>query len=158
MRKKVQKGFLPKSFTIKTLAFLFVLSISFPALASLVSVKTGIKNQLKEIVVTGTVTNETGATFPGVAVKIKGTEKAVQTDAKGNYSIAVATTTDVLVFSYVGYTSQEQTVGNRTSINVQLGSESKTLSELVVVGYGTQKKATLTGSISQVKGDRKSVV
>jgi len=152
MRRKVLKGFLPKFFTIKTLAFLFIVSISLPAMASLASVKTGIKRQLKEIVVTGTVTNETGATFPGVAVKIKGTEKAVQTDAKGNYSIAVAATTDILVFSYVGYTSQEQTVGNRTNINVQLGSESKTLTELVVVGYGTQKKATLTGSISQVKG------
>ncbi|MDQ0966582.1 TonB-linked SusC/RagA family outer membrane protein [Flavobacterium sp. W4I14] len=152
MRRKVLKGFLPKFFTIKTLAFLFIVSISLPAMASLGSVKTGIKNKLKEIVVTGTVTNETGATFPGVAVKIKGTEKAVQTDAKGNYSIAVAATTDILVFSYVGYTSQEQTVGNRTNINVQLGSESKTLTELVVVGYGTQKKATLTGSISQVKG------
>lgn len=152
MRRKVLKGFLPKFFTIKTLAFLFIVSISLPAMASLASVKTGIKRQLKEIVVAGTVTNETGATFPGVAVKIKGTEKAVQTDAKGNYSISVAATTDILVFSYVGYTSQEQTVGNRTNINVQLGSESKTLTELVVVGYGTQKKATLTGSISQVKG------
>ncbi|TFB28496.1 TonB-dependent receptor [Pedobacter alluvionis] len=121
-------------------------------MASLVSVKTGIKNKLREIVVTGTVTNETGATFPGVAVKIKGTEKAVQTDAKGKFSISVTATTDVLVFSYVGYTSQEQTVGDRTTINVQLGSDTKTLNELVVVGYGTQKKATLTGSISQVKG------
>ncbi|WP_431291844.1 carboxypeptidase-like regulatory domain-containing protein [Pedobacter sp. P26] len=152
MRRKVLKGFLPKFFTIKTLAFLLIVSISLPAMASLVSVKTGIKRQLREIVVTGTVTTETGATFPGVAVKIKGTEKAVQTDAKGKFSISVAATTDVLVFSYVGYTSQEQTVGDRTTINVQLGSDTKTLNELVVVGYGTQKKATLTGSISQVKG------
>ncbi|MBE5320086.1 TonB-dependent receptor [Pedobacter sp. MR2016-19] len=152
MRRKVLKGFLPKFFTIKTLAFLLIVSISLPAMASLVSVKTGIKNKLREIVVTGTVTNETGATFPGVAVKIKGTEKAVQTDAKGKFSISVAASTDVLVFSYVGYTSQEQTVGDRTTINVQLGSDTKTLNELVVVGYGTQKKATLTGSISQVKG------
>lgn len=152
MRRKVLKGFLPKFFTIKTLAFLFIVSISLPAMASLVSVKTGIKSQLKEIVITGTVTNETGATFPGVAVKIKGTEKAVQTDAKGKFSISVAATTDVLVFSYVGYTNQEQTVGDRTTINVQLSSDTKTLNELVVVGYGTQKKATLTGSISQVKG------
>jgi len=152
MRRKVLKGFLPKFFTIKTLAFLFIVSISLPAMASLVSVKTGIKNKLREIVVTGTVTSETGATFPGVAVKIKGTEKAVQTDAKGKFSISVTASTDVLVFSYVGYTSQEQTVGDRTTINVQLGSDTKTLNELVVVGYGTQKKATLTGSISQVKG------
>ncbi|WP_426328861.1 SusC/RagA family TonB-linked outer membrane protein [Pedobacter sp. R-06] len=152
MRRKVLKGFLPKIFTIKTLAFLFIVSISLPAMASLVSVKTAIKNKRKEIAVTGTVTNETGATFPGVAVKIKGTEKAVQTDANGKYSINVAAKTDVLVFSFVGYTNQEQTVGDRTTINVQLSSDTKTLNELVVVGYGTQKKATLTGSISQVKG------
>jgi TonB-linked SusC/RagA family outer membrane protein len=151
MRRKVLKGFLPKFFTIKTLAFLFIVSISLPAMASLVSVKTG-KSQLKEIVVTGTVTNETGATFPGVAIKIKGTEKAVQTDANGKYSINVSAKTDILIFSFVGYTNQEQAVGDRTTINVQLSADTKTLNELVVVGYGTQKKATLTGSISQVKG------
>ncbi|TBO41320.1 SusC/RagA family TonB-linked outer membrane protein [Pedobacter kyonggii] len=151
MRRKVLKGFLPKFFTIKTLAFLFIVSISLPAMASLSSVKTG-KSQLKEIVVTGTVTNETGATFPGVAIKIKGTEKAVQTDANGKYSINVSAKTDILIFSFVGYTNQEQAVGDRTTINVQLSADTKTLNELVVVGYGTQKKATLTGSISQVKG------
>nr|WP_276901709.1 TonB-dependent receptor [Pedobacter kyonggii] len=151
MRRKVLKGFLPKFFTIKTLAFLFIVSISLPAMASLSSVKTG-KSQLKEIVITGTVTNETGATFPGVAIKIKGTEKAVQTDANGKYSINVSAKTDILIFSFVGYTNQEQAVGDRTTINVQLSADTKTLNELVVVGYGTQKKATLTGSISQVKG------
>ena len=152
MRRKVLKGFLPKFFTIKTLAFLFIVSISLPAMASLVSDKTGIKSQLKEIVITGTVTNETGATFPGVAIKIKGTEKAVQTDVNGKYSINVSAKTDILIFSFVGYTNQEQAVGDRTTINVQLSADTKTLNELVVVGYGTQKKATLTGSISQVKG------
>ncbi|WP_406826382.1 SusC/RagA family TonB-linked outer membrane protein [Pedobacter sp. KACC 23697] len=153
MRKKNLKEFSPlKFFKIKALAFLFILSISLPVTASSFSVRTEKMKLAREIVVTGTVTNETGATFPGVAVKIKGTEKTVQTDAKGKFSISVAATTDVLVFSYVGYTSQEQTVGNRTTINVQLGADTKTLNELVVVGYGTQKKATLTGSISQVKG------
>jgi len=152
MRRKVLKGFLPKFFTIKTLAFLFIVSISLPAMASLVSDRTGIKSQLKEIVITGTVTNETGATFPGVAIKIKGTEKAVQTDVNGKYSINVSAKTDILIFSFVGYTNQEQAVGDRTTINVQLSADTKTLNELVVVGYGTQKKATLTGSISQVKG------
>lgn len=153
MRKKNLKEFSPlKFFKIKALAFLIILSISLPVTASSFSVWTEKMKLAREIVVTGTVTSETGATFPGVAVKIKGTEKAVQTDAKGKFSISVAATTDVLVFSYVGYTSQEQTVGDRTTINVQLSSDSKTLNELVVVGYGTQKKATLTGSISQVKG------
>lgn len=153
MRKKNLKEFSPlKFFKIKALAFLLILSISLPVTASSFSVLAEKINMAREIVVTGTVTNETGATFPGVAVKIKGTEKAVQTDAKGKFSISVASAADVLVFSYVGYTSQEQIVGDRTTINVQLGSDTKTLNELVVVGYGTQKKATLTGSISQVKG------
>jgi TonB-linked SusC/RagA family outer membrane protein len=152
MRKKNLKEFSPlKCFKIKALAFLFILSISLPVAASSFAISAEKMKLAREIVVTGTVTSD-GVPFPGVAVKIKGTEKAVQTDAKGKYSISVASKTDVLVFSYVGYTSQEQTVGDRTTINVQLGSDTKTLSELVVVGYGTQKKATLTGSISQVKG------
>lgn len=153
MREKNLKEFLTLKFLkIKALAFLFILSINLPVTASSFSVLAEKMNIAREIVITGTVTNEIGATFPGVAVKIKGAEKAVQTDAKGKFSISVAATTDVLVFSFVGYTSQEQTVGDRTTINVQLGADTKTLSELVVVGYGTQKKATLTGSISQVKG------
>ncbi|MBO9674326.1 MAG: TonB-dependent receptor [Sphingobacteriaceae bacterium] len=153
MREKNLKEFSPlKFFKIKALAFLFILSISVPVTASSFSALAGKVKLAREIVVTGTVTDENGATFPGVSVKIKGTEKAVQTDAKGKFSISVASATDVLVFSSIGYTSQEQTVGNRTTINVKLGSDTKTLNELVVVGYGTQKKATLTGSISQVKG------
>ncbi|GGG91920.1 SusC/RagA family TonB-linked outer membrane protein [Pedobacter zeae] len=153
MREKNLKEFSPlKFFKIKALAFLFILSISVPVTASSFSALAGKVKLTREIVVTGTVTDENGATFPGVSVKIKGTEKAVQTDAKGKFSISVASATDVLVFSSIGYTSQEQTVGNRTTINVKLGSDTKTLNELVVVGYGTQKKATLTGSISQVKG------
>ncbi|MFC1224109.1 SusC/RagA family TonB-linked outer membrane protein [Pedobacter sp. BG31] len=152
MRKKNLKEFSPlKCFKIKALAFLFILSISLPVAASSFAISAEKMKLAREIVVTGTVTSD-GVPFPGVAVKIKGTEKAVQTDAKGKYSISVASTTDVLVFSYVGYTSQEQTVGDRTIINVQLSADTKTLNELVVVGYGTQKKATLTGSISQVKG------
>ncbi|MFF5380273.1 SusC/RagA family TonB-linked outer membrane protein [Pedobacter suwonensis] len=152
MRKKNLKEFSPlKCFKIKALAFLFILSISLPVAASSFAISAEKMKLAREIVVTGTVTSD-GVPFPGVAVKIKGTEKAVQTDAKGKYSISVASTTDVLVFSYVGYTSQEQTVGDRTTINVQLSADTKTLNELVVVGYGTQKKATLTGSISQVKG------
>ncbi|WP_145855564.1 SusC/RagA family TonB-linked outer membrane protein [Pedobacter suwonensis] len=152
MRKKNLKEFSPlKCFKIKALAFLFILSISLPVAASSFAISAEKMKLAREIVVTGTVTSD-GVPFPGVAVKIKGTEKTVQTDAKGKYSISVASTTDVLVFSYVGYTSQEQTVGDRTTINVQLSTDTKTLNELVVVGYGTQKKATLTGSISQVKG------
>ncbi|WP_343524555.1 TonB-dependent receptor [Pedobacter sp.] len=153
MREKNLKEFSPlKFFKIKALAFLFILSISVPVTASSFSALAGKVKLAREIVVTGTVTDENGATFPGVSVKVKGTEKAVQTDAKGKFSISVASATDVLVFSSIGYTSQEQTVGNRTTINVKLGADTKTLNELVVVGYGTQKKATLTGSISQVKG------
>jgi len=153
MRKKNLKEFSPlKFFKIKALAFLIILSISLPVTASSFSALAEKMKLAREIVVTGTVTSENGVPFPGVAVKIKGTEKAVQTDAKGKFSISVAATTDVLVFSYVGYNSQEQTVGDRTTINVQLSPDTKTLNELVVVGYGTQKKATLTGSISQVKG------
>ncbi|GAA4317628.1 TonB-dependent receptor [Mucilaginibacter gynuensis] len=105
-----------------------------------------------ETTVKGTVTDEKGSPLPGVSVSVKGTTNGTMSDVKGEYSIRVAGESDVLVFSSVGYVTQEVTVSAKTTINIQLQPDSKSLNEVVVVGYGTQKKATVTGSISQVKG------
>ncbi|MGV3560468.1 TonB-dependent receptor [Larkinella arboricola] len=92
-----------------------------------------------------------GETLAGVSVVLKGTTRGTTTDGNGNFELAVPNSSAVLVFSFVGYTSQEITVGNRSVINVTLAPDSKSLDELVVVGYGTQKKVNLTGAVSQVQ-------
>ncbi len=88
--------------------------------------------------------------LPGVSVVVKGTSTGTNTDSDGNFKISVASDNAVLVFSAVGFAAQEITVGNRSTINLTLGVDQKTLNEVVVVGYGTQKKSQLTGAISSV--------
>ncbi len=102
--------------------------------------------------VTGTIVDDKGQTMPGVTVRIKGTSTGTASDINGKYSINVPNENTILVFTMVGYESQEITVGNSRSINVTLKETVSALSEVVVVGYGEQKKATLTGSISTVQG------
>ncbi len=104
--------------------------------------------------VSGTVTdNESGEGVPGVTVTVKGTTRGVLTDVSGKFSIEVVNDNSVLVFSMVGYLPQEMTVGSRSAINVTLSTDNQHLSEVVVVGYGVQKKETVTGSVVSVKGD-----
>lgn len=103
--------------------------------------------------VSGKVTDaEKGDALPGVSILIKGTQKGTTTDANGEYSITVADSKAVLVFSIVGYEPQEVVVGNRATINLGMMTDTKTLGEVVVVGYGVQKKETITGSVASVKG------
>ncbi|WP_235527270.1 TonB-dependent receptor [Pedobacter sp. Leaf41] len=103
--------------------------------------------QSKSIV--GVVTDETNQTVPGVSISVKGTKTSTQTDGNGRFKIQVLST-DQLVFNYVGYASQTITVGNRTTLNVSLKSAVTGLSDVVVVGYGTTKRADLTGAIGSV--------
>lgn len=88
--------------------------------------------------------------LPGVNVVIKGSQTGTVTDANGSYSLDIPDAGAVLVFSYVGYLSQEVDAGIKSVIDVQLAADSKSLSEVVVVGYGTQKKVNLTGAVDQV--------
>jgi TonB-linked SusC/RagA family outer membrane protein len=98
--------------------------------------------------VKGVVKDDQGP-LPGVTVKVKGTEVAVATDVNGKYTIN-ADPTATLVFSFIGYNDQEQPVNNRTEINVTLIASNKQLNEVVVVGYGSQKKKDITSAISTV--------
>lgn len=101
--------------------------------------------------VKGKVTDtEKGEPIPGVSIVLKGSTKGTNTDANGTYSMAVPAQGAVLVFSFVGYDKQEVIVGNQTQINVALKPDMKELNEVVVVGFGTQKKATVTGAIASV--------
>ena len=105
----------------------------------------------RQAVITGTVRDEAGNPLPGVSVIVKGTTTGAITDAQGKYSIN-APDNAILVFTYIGYTKIELPVEGKTLLNIQLTPDQTSLNELIVVGYGTQKKETVTGSISQVKG------
>ncbi|WP_435353576.1 SusC/RagA family TonB-linked outer membrane protein [Emticicia sp. SJ17W-69] len=107
-----------------------------------------------DITVKGKVADaETGDGLPGVSVTVKGTAKGAITDVNGEFSIAVPDNKSILVFSYVGYTAQEVAVGGQTQLSIRLSSDSKTLSEVVVVGYGTAKKTDITGAVKSVKSE-----
>ena len=99
-------------------------------------------------VIKGKVSDDKGDIIPGVSILVKGSNKGNTSDNNGFYSIAVPENKTTLVFSFVGYISQEVLIGNRTTIDVVLKSDDKILSELVVVGYGTQKSKDLTGSVA----------
>lgn len=103
--------------------------------------------------VAGTVTDETGEPLIGVSVAIKGTTTGTLTDLDGKYMIKVPRENTVLVFSYVGFTNKEIVVGDKSNIPVVLASSTSDLDEVVVVGYGVQKKKLVTGATTQVKGD-----
>lgn len=105
------------------------------------------------VTVTGTVSDkETSETLIGVSVILKGSTTGTTTDANGNYRI-VAPPNGTLVFTYIGFQTQEIPINGQTTVNVQLGPSATQLEQVVVVGYGTQRKRDLTGSISTVKGE-----
>jgi len=104
--------------------------------------------------ISGTVTDEsTGETLVGVSVFIEGTKTGVITDMNGKFTIDVPSSSSALVFSYIGYITKKATIGKQSIIKVTLEQDSKKLDELVVVGYGTQKKVNLTGSVGNVRMD-----
>lgn len=102
--------------------------------------------------VTGTVTDDNGSPIPGVNVLIKGTTTGTATDFDGNYSIN-ASANDILVFSFIGFESKEETVNNRSSIDVRLVEDAQSLDEVIVVAYGTATKRDLTGAVSTVSSE-----
>ncbi|NBB22766.1 SusC/RagA family TonB-linked outer membrane protein [Runella sp. CRIBMP] len=103
--------------------------------------------------ISGKVVDETNSGLPGVSIVIKGTQRGTVTDGNGLYKLEVPDNA-TLIFSFVGYVPQEIAVGNQSSINLTLKSDSKVLEEIVVIGYGTLRKSDLTGSVSTVKADQ----
>lgn len=106
-----------------------------------------------ERTITGKVTDETGNGLPGVNVLVKNSDIGVITDVEGNYKLIVPDDASTLIFSYVGYITEEEEIGTRSTIDLQLAPDIETLSEIVVVGYGTVGKKDLTGSIATVSGE-----
>ena len=114
---------------------------------------TGFISYAQEIDISGKVTSGSdGSVLPGASVLIKGTTTGVPTDADGNYTIKVPSKESILVFSMIGMTAQEIAVGSQTVINAILQEDARSLNEVVVVGYGSQRKLDVTGSVASIKG------
>ena len=129
-------------------------TVTYKILENNVVVITPVKTEQKGNAISGTVTDVNGEVLPGVNVVIKGSSTGKITDVDGKYSISVPDKNAVLEFSYMGYVTNAVTVGNQTAINVQLKENVQNLKEVVVVGYGTQKKENLTGAVSVVNMDK----
>lgn len=100
--------------------------------------------------VKGKITDEKGAGMPGVSILLKGTSNGTGTDANGNFSINVPNLNGTLVVSSVGYSTQEVAINNRTTVNINVAADTKALGEVVVVGYGSQLKKEVTGSVQTI--------
>ena len=112
---------------------------------------TGKNLNYKDVGVSGRITDENGSPVPGVSIKVKGTNKGTTTNSDGNYSLTVPDNA-VLVISSVGYELIEETVSGRTEINLVLKTQAQAIEEVVVVGYGTQRKKDITGAVASVRG------
>lgn len=131
-------------------------------LTSFISISESIANRLESaniamgdmaIDVSGTVYDSKGLPLPGVTVMVKGTITGVSTDLDGRYSLSVPDSESTLVFTFIGFNSQEIQVGNQSTINITLSENLADLEEVLVVGYGVQKRGTITGAVSEVKSD-----
>jgi TonB-linked SusC/RagA family outer membrane protein len=110
-----------------------------------------VNNDATVITIKGTVNDEQGQPVPGVTIKAKGGPAVTTTDMNGKYSIRVIDANSVLVFSFIGFITQEIALNNRTTVDVVLKADTKNLSEVVVIGYGDQAKKNLSTSISSIK-------
>ena len=147
------KGTLP--FKILALSILCVFYSPSQALASNVHVESPKNGNEIQTTVRGKVTSEKdNLPIPGVTVLVKGTNNGVVTDFDGNYEINVAEPNAVLSFSFVGYKTQEISVKDRSTIDVRLQEDLAQLDEVVVVGYGTQKRSDITGAVSSIPEER----
>jgi len=109
-----------------------------------------LQNVSAQITITGTVKDPKGETLPGVSVMIKGSQKGTVTDIDGHFRLSVPSAQTVLVFTYIGFRTQEVPVGQAGAMNVILKEDATDLEEVVVVGYGAQKRSTLTGAVATI--------
>ena len=116
-------------------------------------------DEVQQIIITGTVTDaSTGEAMPGVNVLVKGTTLGALTDLGGKFSLAIPDANAVLVISFIGYDTQEMPVAGRSTVNIAMLSAIRALDEVIVTGYGTQKKSDLTGSVVRVSMEEKATL
>jgi TonB-linked SusC/RagA family outer membrane protein len=112
-----------------------------------------LQKEIPPLTISGKVTDNAGGPLPGVSVNLKGTSTATTTDNEGRYTINVPDSNGVLEFKYIGYATLEIAIKGRNLVNVEMKTETTDLNEVVVVGYGTQKKVNLTGAISSISSE-----
>ena len=120
-------------------------------LAGILFLQMGTVGAFAQSRITGKISDEDGKGLPGVSVSVKGTTTGAVSNADGVFAVS-ANRDATLAFSYIGYLSQEVPVNNRSTVNLTLVVDSKSLEEVIVVGYGVQRKETITGSVATVKG------
>lgn len=118
-------------------------------LFSIITIGTG-SSYAQQKKVTGKVASAAGEPLVGVSVKVKGTNTGASTDADGNYALSVPANSTTLVFTYIGFTTKEEVIGDRSTVNVTLSEDDTQLEEVVVTGYGSQKRGSITGSVATV--------
>lgn len=123
------------------------------ALALILVVAGSLTASAQEKTVKGTVTNETGAAVAGASVQVKGTRTGTSTNSSGEFTITVAKGA-TLVISNVGFADKELVVGDEVQLSIQLTTSARDIGEVVVVGYGTQRKEAITGSVASINGDK----
>ncbi len=135
----------------KARSFLLTVTLCTLTVSSLLASTTTEMNAIEvfQSTITGSINDENGSPLPGASVVVKGTSSGTQTDFDGNYTIE-APSDATLIISYVGYKTQEIAIDNRSSVDVGMEVDASQLDEVVVVGYGTQKKGEVTGSISTI--------
>src|SRR5690554_3853938 len=116
-----------------------------------INLKEGNTSLVMDVTVSGRITDASGQPLPGVTVSLPGTTTGTATDLDGKYSLTVPEGSN-LVFSFIGFETQTIAIGDRSVIDVVLGEDMASLDEVVVVGYGTQTKANLTGAVSTIDG------
>src|SRR5690554_5099079 len=134
------------------------LSIRMPVFVFLFLFCLGANTQIsaqsvQDIQVTGNVTDTEGNALPGVSILVKGSSQGAVTGLEGEFLLTVESGDAILVFNYIGFIPQEVQVGNRKEIDVELIESVSDLDEFVVVGYGTQRKENLSGSVASVSGE-----
>ena len=134
---------------IRSITYAFLLMTIVPVFAAATNNIPSATQQKQAV--TGIVTDNKGEVIPGVNVMEKGTTNGVITDVNGHYTITVTNENAVLAFSFIGYVTKEVPVKRQKTLNISLAEEISNLEEVVVVGYGVQKKRDLTGAVTQVK-------
>lgn len=137
----------------KTTLFILLASLTITICAAKDPTTEKTEVLLPPIDVSGVVSDQQGQPLTGVNVLVQGTTKGTSTDFDGTFSLTNVEENAILVFSYIGYQTQEVAVEGRTSIAIEMASDAQLLDELVVVGYGTVKKSDLTGSVARIDGE-----
>jgi TonB-linked SusC/RagA family outer membrane protein len=156
IKKPFDQGILTRKYFGRLLLSMVLMAMLIPAQAGTALASGSLPDGLDAVqqrVVTGVVTERDGTPLPSVNIQESGTTNGTLTDVQGKYSITLTSANPSLIFSFVGYASQEIAVGNRTLINVTLLPSEVGLDEVVVIGYGTARKRDITGSVASVSGD-----